>query len=167
MLDMRIYPSVYCEQSKDRRAHEEGTMATITVTIQYRNRVAPRVYEVSGENFDAIKDAIKATGARYDSLKKRWQLPNKQALADLQAAYQVTARDIIIRDNAVVMAADGAILYAPEFRNEMGAHVHDPARLVALLAEVQASLQVAYSVNDATFAQAYQELRDQGSVIRV
>ena len=142
-------------------------MATITVTIQYRNRVAPRVYEVSHESFETIKDAIKATGARYDSLKKRWELPNKQALLDLQAVYQVEAKDIIIRDNAVMMAADGGILYAPELRNEMGAHVHDPARLVATLAETQAKLQAAYCENDATFAQAYQELRAQGNVIRV
>jgi hypothetical protein len=118
-------------------------MDSITVAVKFTNRELPRLYKVNGNDFDTIKDATKATGARFDGNNKRWNLTGKAALESLKAQFTVEPYDFgyNMRDNSVFMRASNELVVVfpvaptPEQNKRIG--------------ELVARLQATYNKSDA------------------
>jgi hypothetical protein len=113
----------------------------------------PKVYDVYGEDFNAIKNAVKATGAKFDGGTRRWTV-NKAGLDSLKASFEVKASDFGWNDaagNIIFRAERDQVIYTssrggmnPRSREEM--------------LEALKRLQTAYSKSDEEFAKIADEL---------
>jgi hypothetical protein len=130
-------------------------MESVTVSIKYSNRALPRIYNICGEDFETIKEAVKAAGGRYDGLNYRWTI-SAAAFKDLKSTFKAEAADIIIKGNRLAFAADGTTIYAPQLRTKSDTPVHDPVRLHDILREARETLQNAYNKSDDAFGDTYE-----------
>lgn len=145
-------------------------MAQVEVTVKYSNRTSPRVYRISGEDFETIKNAVKATnGARYDGARKAWSI-SAQALKDLKAdsRFQVTVADLIGRMSGEVWFAGAQeTALVVKAKSRIGTTVHAPELVADKAAELAATLQAAYNKSDEEFGRVYGELAANGTTIEV
>ena len=73
-------------------------MVTITLVSEVKNRFAPMTWTIEGDDFDAIKDAVKATGARFDSGKRAWYVTADQRKALEAQGYTPQPADLMCYD---------------------------------------------------------------------
>ncbi len=127
-------------------------MAEVMVTIKYANRISPRVYRVSGEDFNAVKDAVKALVGRYNGASKTWSI-NAAALKALRAQYQVEPSDISAdpAHGVVSFRATDEIIFVIKAAAQ-GGYVHRPELVWDRTLEIARDLQAAYNRGDEEFA---------------
>lgn len=124
---------------------------SVDIEVKYGNREYPRIITLKGESFDRVKDAVKATGAKWNPATKRWQVPAK-AYKDLAAQFEAVRRDFYVepRGNHVIFTASGDFIWSPP-----GVVDGLPAdsRLFAEQArEIRDYLQSLYDKSDEAFA---------------
>ena len=105
--------------------------------------------EVLGESWQATKDAIKATGARFNGSEKFWNVSGTELKA-LRETFQVKAADLTISSHQIVLRADQyPALYSFAPMGDGTAPDHDEA--YKHLVEIVDRLQAAYSKSDDEF----------------
>lgn len=120
-------------------------MAKIEVRIKYTNRVAARVYLVGNDDteFATIKDAIKATGAKFTG--SHWNV-SAEGLKTLKAQFEVQPFDFKMNydRNTIALTADDTTVYIAESREDM--------------LEKRELFQAAYSKSDEEFRNVFQSI---------
>lgn len=91
---------------------------SLRVHILVKDEVFPRIYEMRGATFDAMKKAAKATGAIYDGNLRSWRLPGPTAwetLKGLREQHTVTETPL------VRVQRDRGAVYQPDTHSNMTA----------------------------------------------
>lgn len=117
---------------------------TILVAVRAKGRRVARVLEVSGGTFDAMKTAVKATGARFDTKYRRWDMPSVAAVNSLRdKGFTLKAADLFINyAGEIVLRANNTMVWTPSFTRQ---------RAEMDSSKVLARLVAAYNVSDAEF----------------
>ena len=129
-------------------------MATVRVAVKYTNREFLRIYDVSRDDaeFEVVKDAIKATGARFDGgFDRKWWVARKAGLNALKdAGYTVKSTDFEIdaRRDGVVFNATGETVAHLEVQNRWGTRLRLRDEDWDRLACYRDELQAAYNESD-------------------
>jgi hypothetical protein len=125
----------------------EMKMDEIKIEIKYSNRTMPRIYVIFGE-FMTVKNAIKATGARFSGATRRW-IVNKAALEELRSKYEVKASDFEIKEFAIwCVALDRPIVVPKRLSNPTGLELAYQSKI---LVDTLHEMQEAYNKNDESF----------------
>lgn len=128
----------------------------IEIRVKYSNRHLARIYFVRGENWQATKDAIKATGAKFNGSEKFWNVSGTELKA-LRETFQVKPGDLTISSNQIVLRADQyPALYSFAPTGDGTAPDYDEA--YKHLVEIVDRLQSAYSKSDDEFQAALKAL---------
>jgi hypothetical protein len=96
-------------------------MTYITIAIKFGNRTFSRYYEVTADaDFNTLKDAIKATGAKFDGAQRVWNV-NKAGLDTLKSQYELKPADFYLVNNLsdVEFKATGSALTDKSHLNEL------------------------------------------------
>ena len=141
-------------------------MATVRVAVKYTNREFPRVYDISSDaSFEIVKDAVKATGARFDGgFERKWWLARKAGLNALKdAGYTVKNADFEIdtRRDGVVFNATGETVAHLEVQNRWSARLRLRDEDWDRLARYRDEMQAAYNESDATLGPVLLRIREE------
>lgn len=128
-------------------------MATVKVAVKYSNREHLRIYEVSSDaDFAAVKDVVKATGAKYDgAFERKWWVAKKADLDALKAAGLTVKNadfEIDTRREAVIFVATGESAARLEVQTRFGGRVNLRNEDWERLAGYRDELQAAYNKSD-------------------
>lgn len=123
-------------------------MEKVKVAVRYSNREAERIYNVCGENWQEIKDAVKATGAKFDSINKRWIVPGQAFKDQIKSRFQIENADFLADGMTgwISSAANGEPIFHCETADVRNGR----------MSEIAAQLQAAYNESDAKFAEVFQ-----------
>ena len=143
-------------------------MATVRVAVKYTNREFPRVYDISSDApFEIVKDAVKATGARFDGgFERKWWLATKAGLQALKAAgYSVKPADFEIdaRRDGVVFTPTGETVAHLEVQSRYGMRQRLRDQDWERLARYRDELQTAYKVSDDALGPVLLRIREETS----
>jgi len=143
-------------------------MATVRVAVKYTNREFPRVYDISSDaSFEIVKDAVKATGARFDGgYERKWWLATKAGLQALKAAgYSVKPADFEIdaRRDGVVFTPTGETVAHLEVQSRYGMRQRLRDQDWERLARYRDELQAAYKVSDDALSPVLLRIREETS----
>ena len=143
-------------------------MATVRVAVKYTNREFPRVYDISSDApFEIVKDAVKATGARFDGgFERKWWLATKAGLQALKAAgYSAKPADFEIdsRRDGVVFTPSGETVAHLEVQNRWSARLRLRDEDWDRLARYRDEMQAAYNESDAALAPVLLRIREETS----
>jgi len=143
-------------------------MATVRVAVKYSNREFLRIYDVSSDaEFEVVKDAVKATGARYDGgFERKWWLANKAGLQALKTAgYTVANADFEIdaRRDGVVFNPSGETVAHLEVQSRYGMRQRLRDQDWERLARYRDELQAAYKVSDDALSPVLLRIREETS----
>jgi hypothetical protein len=125
-------------------------MATVRVQISFKNRIYPKIFELGDDatDFDTIKNAVKATGAKFDSTTRRWIMKSKAEMETL--GFQVKRWDFSCNASSLVvtLTADKTErpLYIAKDWNDM--------------VDMRDKLQEAYNESDEAFKSFYQKVQN-------
>lgn len=118
--------------------------ASLKVEIKYSNRQFSRIYIVASDGeFSDLVAAVKATGATWQPLVKRWKV-NKTQLDALKAAFSVRNADFELRGQSTVIfvATDETVWQPRVFGYYDAREYYDQAQ------QEMARLQAAYNQSD-------------------
>ncbi len=122
----------------------------VTVAIKFKNRVAPRVWDVRSEDdWQVLKDAVKSTpGAKYDPEHKLWFI-SPEGLKQLEKRFVVVRRDFYVdnRNECIRFTFENTPI-SFEFVNEFGGRAQPDWKK---LDEICQQLQAALNESDAKF----------------
>lgn len=139
-------------------------MATVRIAVRYSNRQYPRVYDASSNaGFDSVKDAVKATGARFDGTRK-WWLCTKAGLDALKAqGYAVKAADFECdtKEMVVSFVATGEPVVHLRTENSLGGWARPRTEDYDRLGQYQDDLQAAYNRGDAALGPVLERIREE------
>jgi hypothetical protein len=133
-------------ESEKERGEEK--MSTVTVSIKYSNRAFERYFDVSAEkDFAALKDEIKATGAKFIAAgferPASWRV-SADVLKDLRSRYQVTSRDLTVSMVTWSIELGGNIVFCQK-------HNEDFESWRARYSDLLRAAQEAYNKSDEEF----------------
>jgi len=95
-------------------------MATITVRVETKAEAElDKMYFIRDDDFTTVKDAVKATGARFDGRKREWVSRDAEAIEAL--LFEVTRADFYVSTyNRVIFRAFGDEVWSPPHLTEDG-----------------------------------------------
>jgi hypothetical protein len=112
--------------------------SSVIVSMKYSNRQFAKLFKVTGPDFETTKNAVKATGAKFDGNTRRW-IVSKPGLESLKTQFTVEPYDFgySMLDKDITFRATGETALDMSGLNLRGAERDQ--QMIALTAKFQAA----------------------------